>query len=288
MIKWLRRILSKNAAAQPADEPVKPNTGPTNFIQDSRFSVTLREPSGETNKTVDLVRILSQVLTKSGRDHSVQDETLIDSASGVNFRPCIAHFDQKEDLTVRMCTLIHVSHSKIPRGFFEFQHSFGPTPELSATKGFEDWATTDLPVILDALRLPLSECTAVELKMPNGKTRRILFGPVLRWGPVSSEPPYEKTPDQPHPPSCPCCLFFNSGGVFDSFVNSDQFCAIRLLAARNANGSASADCRINGEDYPKGTTALRGYVGTWPATGFEMRKQYVIIQDLPTEKGALP
>jgi hypothetical protein len=49
---------------------------------------------------------------------------------------------------------------------------------------------------------------------------------------------------------------------------------------RDANGDPQADCRVNGDDWDKGTEALRKYVGTWPAAGFEMRKQYVVVQTI--------
>lgn len=39
----------------------------------------------------------------------------------------------------------------------------------------------------------------------------------------------------------------------------------------------SADCCVNGEDYTPGIDALRAYATTWPGTGSEFRKQYVLI-----------
>ena len=49
---------------------------------------------------------------------------------------------------------------------------------------------------------------------------------------------------------------------------------------RDQDGTAGADCRINGEDYEPGMAALRAYVATWPGRGFEFRKQYVFIHTL--------
>ena len=64
---------------------------------------------------------------------------------------------------------------------------------------------------------------------------------------------------------------------------TDAFYAIRLFAAREADGTVQADCRINGEDFEVGRKALRQYVLTWPPRGFEYRKQYVIMQSMADE-----
>ena len=64
-------------------------------------------------------------------------------------------------------------------------------------------------------------------------------------------------------------------------VFDDRFYGIRFFAARNSDGVAEADCRINGEDWPPGKEALRAYVAKWPDLGFEFRKQFVIVQNLP-------
>ena len=45
-------------------------------------------------------------------------------------------------------------------------------------------------------------------------------------------------------------------------------------------GVPAADCRVNGEDWEKGMQALREYARTWPAAGYEFRKQYVVLQSI--------
>src|SRR5215510_12369335 len=81
---------------------------------------------------------------------------------------------------------------------------------------------------------------------------------------------------------CPCCLLTNSYGAFESLIESDGFFAIRLLAMRNGDGSAQADCRVNGEDWQAGQRALCDCARTWPDAGFEVRKQYVVLQTAST------
>jgi len=53
-----------------------------------------------------------------------------------------------------------------------------------------------------------------------------------------------------------------------------------LLATREKDGSTQADCRINGAEWETGKEALRAYAETWPHAGFEMRKQYVVLQPM--------
>ena len=90
--------------------------------------------------------------------------------------------------------------------------------------------------------------------------------------------------DEEHP-FCPCCLFTNSLDAFHGILRDGGYAAIRLYAARDANGEISADCRVNGEDYPAGQQALAEYVGTWPQRGFEFRKQLVIAHLYDGEPG---
>jgi hypothetical protein len=56
---------------------------------------------------------------------------------------------------------------------------------------------------------------------------------------------------------------------------------------RDEHGQASADCRVNGQEFEPGKQALRNYVKTWPPRGVEFRKQYVIIQSRPIPPDAL-
>jgi len=60
--------------------------------------------------------------------------------------------------------------------------------------------------------------------------------------------------------------------------DTDGFYGDRLFAARDENGAATADCRINGQDFPAGAQALAAYVQSWPQRAIEFRKQYIAIQ----------
>jgi hypothetical protein len=166
---------------------------------------------------------------------------------------------------------------------FEYQHATGANVRAAFASGFKGWAETDLPVFLDAQRAQPETTTFMSLEPGREgsslltRNRRVIFGPPLRVGSA-------KTTAEEHP-FCPCCLFTNCHAAFRELMLDSKFCAIRLFAMRNADGSAEADCRVNGEDWPAGIDALAEYAKTWPFSGTEYRKQYVCIQSLDETVG---
>jgi hypothetical protein len=84
----------------------------------------------------------------------------------------------------------------------------------------------------------------------------------------------------------PLCLLTNSFEAFRELIEADAFYGLRLFALRDGDSEPGADCRVNGDDWEKGAQALRAYAGTWPpAAGYEMRKQYVVLQTLEPGSG---
>ena len=69
--------------------------------------------------------------------------------------------------------------------------------------------------------------------------------------------------------------------AFTDLLKGREFLGVRLYAARDAQGEISADCRVNGEDYPAALPYLHTYVQSWPQAGLEFRKQYVVIRNQP-------
>jgi hypothetical protein len=49
------------------------------------------------------------------------------------------------------------------------------------------------------------------------------------------------------------------------------------FAMREGDGKPKADCWSTATTERR-RAGVRDYVGTWPLTGFEMRKQYVVLQ----------
>ena len=167
---------------------------------------------------------------------------------------------------------------------FEYQHSVGEGLERSIAAGFDQWRQVDLPVLLDALLPKPAACMALEMAFPAtatgpGRSRRRCSAPsptTARTRPPGL--PRSADPDGEEHEFCPCCLFTRSFEAFKSLIESDDFYAIRLYAARDVEGQPQADCRVNGQDWDAGKAALIKYVSTWPAAGYEFRKQYVVLQ----------
>jgi Family of unknown function (DUF6348) len=119
--------------------------------------------------------------------------------------------------------------------------------------------------------------------------RRAVLGPVAHFMTMPHAPRDESGAAEPREneeaaekhPFCPCCPLTNSFHAFKGLIEDDGFYGVRLFAARDAQGSPQADCRVNGEDWETGAEALREYVRTWPEAGYEFRKQYVILQSVP-------
>jgi Family of unknown function (DUF6348) len=235
----------------------------------------------------NLVSLAAAVFKK--HSYSVADEKtwLQHTDSGFMFLPQLVEIQPLDDGGVRTVTTMQTNHPTLsPDGVFEYQHSTGNSIAESISKGFDQWVQTDFVPLLDALRPEPESCTALEMAFParGGKparVRRAVLGPVAHF---MQHPPSkaEETAPEEHP-FCPCCLLTRSFEAFRDLIEGDGFYCLRLFAARDTEGAPQADCRVNGEDWEKGAQALREYARTWPAAGYEFRKQYVVLQSI--EKG---
>jgi hypothetical protein len=247
MLEWLRR-----APPVPAPSPANPGRGPL-------------------AEGIDLVRELAAVLSARGI-RTRRDPDWLRLRGGLVLRPQIVHVTKGEGRgDVQTATTIEVWHPRrISTGAFEYQHAQGGSAAGSIRDGFEGFADLDLPVLLDLLGRKECETLILSMKFPDGRKRRAWLGPPahLQAAPVAE--------DNEHA-FCACCLFTNAVEAFRTQIETDGFYAIRLFAARSSEGEAMADCRVNGEDFEPGAEALRRYAATWPARGFEMRKQYMVL-----------
>jgi hypothetical protein len=216
------------------------------------------------------------------RGHAVtrHDASLRHRDSGTVITP---HLLEQHPATkvVRSMTAMTMSHPRLaPNGVFEYQHAFGETLNEAVCSGFDQWVQLDFATFLDALRDRPQHSLTLEMTLPRGDgpglNRRAVLGPVSYL--VTSPQPG----DADEHPFCSCCLLTNTFEAFRPVFEADGFFGIRLFAARNEDGSAQADCRVNGQDWENGKLALRNYVDRWPQAGFEFRKQYVILQTLST------
>jgi hypothetical protein len=176
---------------------------------------------------------------------------------------------------------IQISHPLLlPDGLFEYQHAFGDDVHQSFCKGFEGWVESDLPVFLDLERDEPEICMALSFPASvdaPAVSRRALLAPPIRC----VESPSES--EEAHC-FCACCLVTRNYEAFQPLIAGREVAGIRLFAARDQDGGAQADCRVNGEDYRAGAESLLAYVRTWPDRGFEYRKQYVLIHSRPAAR----
>jgi uncharacterized protein DUF6348 len=226
---------------------------------------------------------------------------LVHEDSGFILLPQLVQLQPLEDGGMQTVTTMQANHPGLaPDGLFEFQHSTGDTTADSIRKGFDQWVQGDFPPLIDALRPKPQVCTMLELAFPAkdgapARVRRAMLGPIAHYmaSPAANNEGSTCTVDalgqegagDAHP-FCPCCLLTKSFEAFRELIESDGVYGLRLYAMRDAEGTPQADCRVNGEDWEKGTQALRDYVRTWPEAGFEFRKQYVVLHSVA--KGLSP
>ena len=231
---------------------------------------------------MDLIKTLAAVLEDRGHGVLADGPVLIDRDSQLSFRPLMESMEPVHENGVRTTTTIEIKHPfRIAQPVFEFQHSSGPNLEASIRDGFGQWYDCDFIALRDAIREDPIDCQEIYFPVEaEGRAgqRRVTLGPVLHY---QEQEPSSNRMDNDHC-FCPCCLFTNSIDAFRPLLASGGFHALRLFAMRNAIGHIDADCRVNGEDYDPGKQSLIRYATNWMPAGVEFRKQYVVIQNIPS------
>lgn len=253
--------------------PANPGDGAYLHFEDAQGNVT---------STLSLPDLLAEILRSLEVACEVHGAAVWLPESELLLLPHIVDLRMAEH--VNTVTTIQCHHAtRFPAGVFEYQHAAQHEPLAAFRQGFEGWARGDLPALLDTLAAEPDRCTRMEMDVPAtdetpARTRRVILGPVSYYGTQVRE-----ENGQTHEPFCPCCLLTNTFRAFETHLKGSDLFALRLFAMRDSQGEVHADCRINGEDFEPGAEALRTYVGTWPGTEFEFRKQYVVIFNQPTE-----
>jgi hypothetical protein len=228
-------------------------------------------------ETVDLVDLLADSLKQSGHKIERSKSWIEHKESGFFLLPQIVGVQANDDGSFLSSSTIQVNHQSIvPNGVFEYQYATGQNINEAFSAGFTQWEQADFIPLLDSLR-PEPACSSF---IRSALARRAIFGPATRILLGPQEPDATVGSDDESHVFCDCCLFTKSMDSFKEIFESDKYCCLRLYAARDEQGSPMADCRLNGEDYPPGAEALIAYIGTWPGTGYEARKQYVILHNI--------
>jgi hypothetical protein len=261
--KWFRK--EKQVASQSED---------VDFGVDIRIGFANGERSW--TEEANILECLADVLKKTGIQTARHDRFLV-IEPGIKLFPRLRSFEPRHPSGIHTVTTVETIYSsQIPAGTFEYQHAVGDDLNHALAAGFEGWAKCDLPVFLDMVNGTLAECTSIESKKPANATtpetlRRVLLGPPTR----AMVNPTDASSDHDF---CHCCLLTNCHDAFKELFDGDAFAGVRMYAARDADGVAQADCRVNGHDFPAGQSALIKYASTWPGTGIEFRKQYIVFE----------
>lgn len=227
----------------------------------------------------EVIGLFAGAMERRGHPVVVHEDWMEHRESGIGIYPRALEPVPDPSL-VHSVVVVTVDHPRFPpEGIVEFQHAVSDTHRQAILDGVDQWLQIDFPVLLDALRERPETCMVMQWEPPGDGapelTRRVLFGPTAHF---VAQP--ERLPTDVEHPFCACCLFTNTHEAFRSHIEGDGFFGIRLLATRENDGSTQADCRINGTEWEIGKSALRAYAETWPHAGFEMRKQYVMLQSV--------
>lgn len=246
--------------------------------------VTVRHGGTSRTEAFDAAETLDRVLHQREFLFSRDGDRFTLAGSGLELAPIVLGVHPMPDGRCQTVSTVTVRHpTLIPDGLFEYQHSKGRFVAGGLATGFGEWIETDLVVLVEAVTGELDSCTAVDLIVPamaagqRAWARRMFVGPVdVRFSSAAGGPPKQPRSDgAAHGPST---LLLRSAETFVDQIESDATFGIRFYAMRQADGSAGADCRVNGEEFEPGKAAARRYVKTWPGRGSQAQKQYVVIR----------
>ena len=278
-----------------------PQIHPGNPGTTSVFSIASTRNDENWTENIDLTSLLQDVLMAESQPVS-RHGAWLQTAEGLWLLPQLVRWHLHENGMGQSSTTIQVCHERlVPEGCFEFQHAASNIDAATAMRnGFTQWARTDAVALRESTCAEVTECMSMTMDFP-GKPdhpalrRRVVFGPTSHYMATPHAQPScpaaaseaseldsqsESESESDEHDFCPCCLLTKSIDAFRPLLASRAFAAIRLYAARDAEGEIQADCRLNGEDYPAGQLALMDYVKTWPEMGFEFRKQLVVVHSL--------
>jgi len=263
-----------------------PTLCPSNPGIGTTFRVAFQDGEQGWTEEADLVALVAEAMARHGHRVARRKGCVEHRATGMAFSPQFVELQPLAEGGVHTVTTIQADHPSLPAaGVFEYQHSAGDSAAAAVGEGFHAWAQTDLVVLLDCLREQPETCMTMEVVFPasGGQPslrRRAVFSPVTHH---VSEPEGEAASEEEgEHPFCPCCLFTHSAEAFKELFEADAFYGLRLFVARHLDGTVEADCRVNGVDWEAGVPALQDYARTWAPASYEFRKQYVILQTLPS------
>lgn len=248
------------------------------------WCVVFESEDGEHDLELDVAAVLMSAL-KSAGIAAERTEGRIALEDGLVLQPMFLEAQPLGERVQTVTTLQSNHADLLPDGLFEYQHAVGLDLNHAVLTGFEQWIAIDLATLRGALQAQPDGMLTMNFDLADGRRRRAVFGPFAHYCAHKAEPGSAAAEEAES--FCPCCLFTRSLDGMQALLERRDNLGLRLFAARDADGQALADCRVNGIDCPEGAGALRAYVAEWPALeGYQFRKQYVILHDIPSEPSA--
>ncbi|MBK8093271.1 MAG: hypothetical protein IPK32_15100 [Verrucomicrobiaceae bacterium] len=275
----LNRFFRRFRPSQPKPEAVSEQSG--HMAHGPVVTISFSSARRSWNEAFDLRDMLLSTLVEKGfaAEKSPDGDVMF---SGYVFRPELSSFQPLDDGEgSRSCTIISFDHSGLGcHRCFEWQHSIGETLEEACRVGFEKWCKTDLVALLDATRNRAEDCTCMEMAFPNRSPgKRCVFSPVEIVANPASDLDLINSSDPDSHSFCPCCLTTACMKELKPYIEGTGFTGVRYFVMRDNEGNLNADCRVNGLEFDPGKAALIRYAESWPGTGFQYRKQYVVVHD---------
>jgi Family of unknown function (DUF6348) len=155
----------------------------------------------------------------------------------------------------------------------EYSYGLGLDDDAAAADALQRWVDFDLPVLMESSTGDLKTCARCNYTLPetSGVARR-------KWH-IFLGPMFYLAGSRGAQPCCSACLFTASAPVLLSRLNERVSHAVKIVASKDLDGTTSADCRVNGENWPEAIEAIAEAAKSWPDDcGLILRRQYLFFK----------
>ncbi len=180
-------------------------------------------------ESADLSRLLADTLTGLSHKFTSRGEWL-ELPNGMLLVPQVVQVTPSDDgKKMQTISTIQVSHPKwVPKGVFEYQHSWGPDVRNSFSQGFTQWAQVDLPVFLYSAgdkcrrRVNHSGTPGREGSSIFPPNRRVILGPTSH---LVNQPATEPRNTASAPAACSPARWMPSSDLIRRMNSSESACS---------------------------------------------------------------
>lgn len=159
---------------------------------------------------------------------------------------------------------------------YEYSYGGGLVDQAAHEAAMSNWIAFDFPVLVQAASGREAGCQI--MKMARNANNGIASG---TWQ-IYAGPMAYLAGDSGEQPCCRDCLFTMSLPALLPLMARPKSFALKLVAAKDEDGTTNADCRLNGEDVPEAMETIARAAKGWPAAkGLQLRRQYLYFKAPP-------